>query len=108
MPVAVDLTELQPPQWRHFAHCRAARFTLPENKFIFRDPQCVWMKRKPYRPPPMPLESPGPPLSFRYKTFKKKWRTPWLFLGLGGVKPDNLILPLATYLAPFLVHDAPA
>jgi hypothetical protein len=24
-PVAVDLTELQPPQWRHFAHCRAAQ-----------------------------------------------------------------------------------
>ena len=45
-------------------HCQ---FALSENKFIFLDPQRLWMKRKPYRPP-MPLESSGPPLSFYYKT----------------------------------------
>jgi hypothetical protein len=64
------------------------------------------MKRKTLSTP-MPLGSPGPPLSFHYKTLKKL-RTAWLFLGLGGVKPDNLMLSLITYLTPFLVHDAPA
>jgi hypothetical protein len=54
---------------------------------------------------PMPLESPGPPLSFRYKTLKRIENFVVIF-GPGGVKPDacNLMLSLTTYLTPFLIR----
>jgi hypothetical protein len=87
------------------AHCQ---FTLSEDKFIFRDLQRLWMKRQLYRTrTPRRWKALGLLFHFVIK-FKKKLRTSWLFLGLGGVKPDNLMLSLTTYLAPFLVHDAPA
>ena len=82
-------------------HCQ---FTLSENKFIFRDLQRLWMKRKLYRPP-CRWKALGLLFHFVVK-LKKKLRTSWLFLGLGGVKPDNLKLSLITYLTPFLAHDA--
>ena len=56
---------------------------------------------------PMPLESPGPPLSFRYNTLKKIKNFVIIF-GPGWCKTDNLMLSLITYLALSLVHDAPA
>ena len=56
---------------------------------------------------PMPLESPGPPLSFRHDT-KKKIKKFVIIFGPGWCKTDDLMLSLMTYLALSLVHDAPA